>query len=778
MDLSFFNAGAAAPATTSQFAFCTGFEQYDTRKGTSDDYGGITGKEIWAMLRDPPSVAKEKAQWFIPSTYRASDAREFNRQREAGEFWFLCLDEDDKAENNLSLDDIDQTLVKVCGPVARLIYSTRSSTAERRKWRALIPLHEPISGADYADTVAAFNAALIEASAGVLIPDPALERAAQLIYLPNRGEHYDSRGMKGDRLDLTPGHDIIKRREIMRAKMREAEEAARARRERKRAEALANPGSNASIIDAFNGNTTVADELARNGYIMSRNGRDWISPNSTTGNYAVRDYGDFWISLSGSDSMLEIGNAAPSGARIGDAFDLFVHYEHGGDFKAAIKAYAKEIGEDHASRQGQDVATALSGIGQGQEAPSGEAETGIRPTPFKLRDSTAIPPRQWLYGKHLIRHFISTTVSPGGLGKSSMIGVETLAMATGRDLLGDRPPHPVRVWLWNGEDPREEVERRITAACMHYGIKSEDIGDRLLMDSGRDVPIKLAAMNGSGVMVARPVADDLIKAIREAQIDVLVIDPFVTSHEVSENDNTAINAVVSEWRRIADVAGCAIELVHHVSKAGAVNKDLDIYASRGAMALIDGVRSGRALVRMSDEERTKFGVEDDETTYFCVSGAGKANMAPPAKRVWRRMVGVALGNGGGFWPEGDHVGVCTTWTPPDPMEGISTRDLQRVQEAIAVCHDAPRQNEQSSDWAGYVVAETLGMDVAPGATKGERTGLQNAARAKVRQMLKAWIASGSLAIDSTEDKRTGRDVKLITVGDPVTEADIRGQDFD
>lgn len=298
------------------------------------------------------------------------------------------------------------------------------------------------------------------------------------------------------------------------------------------------------------------------------------------------------------------------------------------------------------------------------------------------------------------------------------------------------------------------------------------------MDSGRDVPIKLAAMNGSGVKVARPLADQLIAAIREAEIDALIIDPFVTSHEVSENDNTAINAVVSEWRRIADEAGCAIELVHHVSKAGAVNKDLDIYASRGAMALIDGVRSGRALVRMSEEEATRFGVEDDEATYFCVSGAGKANMAPPAKRVWRKMVNVPLGNGSGFWPEGDHVGVCTAWTPPDAMEGISARDLQRVQEAIAACHDAPRHNEQSPTWVGFLIADALGIDVAPDTKKAERTGAQNAARAKVRQMLSAWIASGALAIDAVYDRQKDRDVKIVTVGEPVTEADIKGQVFD
>ena len=45
----------------------------------------------------------------------------------------------------------------------------------------------------------------------------------------------------------------------------------------------------------------------------------------------------------------------------------------------------------------------------------------VVPSPFTLREPKLIPPRQWLYGTHLIRGFVSLTVAPGGLGKSSMV---------------------------------------------------------------------------------------------------------------------------------------------------------------------------------------------------------------------------------------------------------------------------------------------------------------------------------------------------------------------
>jgi len=162
----------------------------------------------------------------------------------------------------------------------------------------------------------------------------------------------------------------------------------------------------------------------------------------------------------------------------------------------------------------------------------------FKPSRFVWCDPAEIPPRQWLFGKHLIRGFVSATVAPGGLGKSSVSQVEALAMVTGRALMGDAPPKPLRVWCWNGEDPQHELQRRIAAACVHYQITPDQITDRLMTDSGRDVPITIAQANGQGVQVATPIRDALITAIQSNDIDVLVIDPFATSHAVPPKFNS------------------------------------------------------------------------------------------------------------------------------------------------------------------------------------------------------------------------------------------------
>ena len=189
-----------------------------------------------------------------------------------------------------------------------------------------------------------------------------------------------------------------------------------------------------------------------------------------------------------------------------------------------------------------------------------------KPTPFEWRDPKKMPRRQFVYGKHLIRGYLSATVAPGGVGKSSLALVEAVAMATGKPLLGITTK-PRRVWYVNLEDPREEIERRVAAVCLNFDIKPNELGGRLHFD-GREIEIVLATQNKSGYAIAAPAVDALTAALKDGQFDAFMVDPFVSTHRVSENDNMAIDAVAKKLGSIAGAANCAIELIHHVRKTG------------------------------------------------------------------------------------------------------------------------------------------------------------------------------------------------------------------
>ncbi|MEV8468635.1 AAA family ATPase [Fluviibacterium sp. DFM31] len=342
------------------------------------------------------------------------------------------------------------------------------------------------------------------------------------------------------------------------------------------------------------------------------------------------------------------------------------------------------------------------------------------PTEFVWRDPAAIPPRPWLYGRHLIRKQVSVTVAPGGVGKSSLTICEALAMASGREILGDWTAKGLKVWLYNLEDPRDEMDRRIIAAMQHHDVSPEEIAGRLYVDTGRERALSTAIQTREGVQILKPELDALANEIEAREIDVLVIDPFISSHQASENDNGAIDLVAKEWARLADRCNSAIELVHHTRKTN--GEEATTESGRGASSLLAAARSGRVLNKMSDAQKAEAGVRDDPATYFAIT-RDKANLAPVGERVWRRMASVHLSNG-------DSVGVAEVWEWPDMFDGVAVEDLLAVQRALdGKCR---RYSDQTGgDWAGVVVADVLHLDAT-------------ADRKRIKKMIEAWLKSGAL----------------------------------
>lgn len=344
------------------------------------------------------------------------------------------------------------------------------------------------------------------------------------------------------------------------------------------------------------------------------------------------------------------------------------------------------------------------------------------PTEFVWRDPFVIPPRPWVYGRHLIRKQVSVTVAPGGVGKSSLTIVEALAMASGRELLGDWTAKGLKVWLYNLEDPRDEMDRRIIAAMQHHLVNPEEILGKLYVDTGRERALSTAIQARGGVQIIKPEMDALASEIEARAIDVLVIDPFVSSHQASENDNGAIDLVAKEWARLADRCNCAVELVHHTRKTN--GEEATTESGRGASSLLAAARSGRVLNKMSDALKAEAGLRDS-ATYFAIT-RDKANLAPAGDRVWRRMASVHLANG-------DAVGVAETWEWPDTFDGVSVDDLLSVQRGLdAVDKLSCRYSDQSGDdWAGVTVARVLGLDAT-------------ADRKRIKKMIEAWLKTGAL----------------------------------
>ncbi len=388
-----------------------------------------------------------------------------------------------------------------------------------------------------------------------------------------------------------------------------------------------------------------------------------------------------------------------------------------------------ELAEQHAPEAFKKVDAFFDVIpGPDRAADQDRTSYALEPSPYTFPDPASIPRRQWLYGDHYIRGFVSATVAPGGVGKSSLTIVEALAMASGKPLLGIAPKGQFRVWLWNGEDPRDELNRRVAAAILHYGLSAADIGDRLLVDTGHEQELILATEARNGAVISEEVSAAIVSALQRNKIDVLVIDPFVSSHRVSENTNGSIDLVVKRLGKIAATAGVAIEVVHHVRKTNGA--EVTVEDARGASALIDGARANRALTRMTDQDGRKLGIES-YWRYFRFGGVTKTNMAPAsaspvATADWFTLRSEQLGNGPGEGLEalmnGDAVGVVIKAMVEDMTEA---QDPDQAAEALRLIAEGDwRADVRAGDaWVGYAIARAYELDATDKSDKTQISGI-------------------------------------------------------
>lgn len=356
-------------------------------------------------------------------------------------------------------------------------------------------------------------------------------------------------------------------------------------------------------------------------------------------------------------------------------------------------------------------------------------------------DYAAIPARQWVYGQIYIRGFCGITVAPGGIGKSTLVLIEAIAMATGRNLLGIQPKGKLKVVYFNAEDPMVEIKLRVAAACLHYGIDQRELIGQLFIQSGRDRDLILASGDPGEVMEG---AFTQIEAfLKWHSVDVLIMDPLANLHE-SEEDNRTYRKLGKRLSRLAEAHILAVHLVHHTRKLNGMSASVE--DSRGGSALIGAVRVARAINPMEPEEAARFGL-DTHVNHFRIDGAGKNNLSAPSDKAdWFERIGVQM-------PNGDWCAVVQKWVPPDAFAGVTSDHAKRMQIALMDAPEPYRESAQSPQWAGNVVASILDLDVE-----------DKAVRARIKSILRQWIATGVLGTDTWRDKSKGRDHTIVVCG--------------
>ena len=373
------------------------------------------------------------------------------------------------------------------------------------------------------------------------------------------------------------------------------------------------------------------------------------------------------------------------------------------------------------------------------------------PTPYNMFNALTLPKREWVYGYDYIKKYISVTASAGGIGKTSAIIVEAIAIATGKDLLGVNVKEQTNVWIINLEDPISEMQMRTIAAMQHYNIKPEEIKGRLFMDGEDTMQITLAAESRDGLITNDDLLAHITRKVKENNIGVIILDPFVSAHLVNENNNGSIQAVVAMLRKLARDTNSSVQLVHHIRKGN--GDDATIDSVRGAGSLIGAARAARVINRITPDDAMALGVDEHEALGIFRVDDGKANLAPPSdKATYRRMQSVEIANG-------EHIGVATEFKLPDLFDGVTADNARNVQKLVqqAEANQTPyRASVQAANYVGHAVAEELNLDMEKEKDK-----------AKIKAIVKKWIKTNVLKTAEVHDSRQGREVAAIIVGEQI-----------
>lgn len=594
---------------------------HDTHIDDGDDYSTITLADIFTM--PPGEHAKGAGPAFIPSSYFDFDARKHASQRERGSFVALCGDID---SGDHTLDRIKGIMRGFSGKSACLIYSSAHARAGDMRWRIVLPLETPASFDDWHDAQHAFFNFMEEHGVEM---DRALDRAGQPVYLPNvpaihaksgtrlRGEdgkplYYDraTTGCNAPGLDITAGPIATGVADIIRKRASDERD-----RERIRAEALERRANKPQteggpVMEEFNKANSISALFELYGYEQSpRNPDDWRSPKQTSDSYATRIIGDTWVSLSASDVGARLGANCKAGC-FGDAYDLFVHYEHGGDHKSAFRTLYSErrtsaplsapppVDADDPGwsepphddgAQPEDVFMASV---PDEVAAENESDT------FDLLDITqmeAMPPPAWLVHEAISEDGLSIIYGEPGAGKSFIALDLALRVSAGQDWFG-RKTQQVGVIYIAAEGARG-MGKRITGWKRHHGIGS------------LDVPFVVLPM---AVQILDP-ADraKMIRTIDEAKrrmnMDVGLIIVDTVSRSIAGVDENAQDTMTQFVRACDDIkrhSGGALIGIHHSGK----DKEKGM---RGSSVLLGAVDASIRLNKSEDLVSVNFEKQKD-----------------------------------------------------------------------------------------------------------------------------------------------------------------------
>jgi hypothetical protein len=339
------------------------------------------------------------------------------------------------------------------------------------------------------------------------------------------------------------------------------------------------------------------------------------------------------------------------------------------------------------------------------------------PTNIADIDFDRLPNRRWVYGRSLLRGYVSASCGDGGVGKTSFSMGRAISIALGRSvyLLDDdvnEPAHKVHVrgpvLIWTLEDAEQELHLRLAAELKLRGIDPKSLRDMIYLASGRDHPFCAASLDKGGRIIRHNIQPAIDQA-KQLGLVACFFDPFVNAHELDGNRNDYIALVLDQFRAIAKEADIAAHINHHFRKGGQAG---DAASALGAVSFINACRHVETLSYMSEEDAKTFGIPAEKRRFYVHVTNAKQNLAAHSGLgEYYQHRSVDLCNGSPEYPDGDQIGVLVRWQPQNALAGFAWKEIEALLDKIDAGCDGEyySSSRKSSRWVCDPIMADLGL---------------------------------------------------------------------
>lgn len=474
-----------------------------------------------------------------------------------GKFTMLWADLDEGDQDKAAI----QAQLTEIGIESYAIYSTASSEPNNKRWRVLVELEEAATFEKW-HTLQSYLTYSLAGDAVALRPQ-------QILYLPfecEQTQHFETAIGEGYPLDTILSDFETKAREHQQEQeAKAAQKAAKAPTKPKPRVSLAQ--GQQSPIDLFNVAYDVASLLDSFGY--KRVGKKYIHPNSSSGAAGVTllDDGRRYYSHHSSDPLAD--------GHKHDAFDLFVHWTHRGDFDAAVKQAANDLdqqGQKDRQREHAKAKKVEAVLFNAVDQQQAESPTYQHPL-TKIVDLSAQPkPPNWVL-PNFIAEGLVMIAGGHGVGKTTALLPLAMAVAGVHDSEYRLAPKHWRHVVYITEDIHQ-AQRIMTGYGEHLDWNNKDIFQNM-----RERVHVVEAHRMSASIVARAGAfyrEKFSRTVTTTATDgqeytaellpLIVIDTMAATIELeNENDNSEASQAVAALKQ--QFEGLPTWIVGHVAKA-------------------------------------------------------------------------------------------------------------------------------------------------------------------------------------------------------------------